>query len=309
MTEYSKKILVLADGSERSLKTVQYLCNTLPPDGFQVVLFHVFDPVPECYWDLENQPKKKDAIRQLRSWEEQKRKHIENFMENARTLFVNSGFDPSSAKIKIRNRQAGIARDIVKEAETGYGAVAMARHGFGALVSFSMGSVASKLFSKIGVLPLIIVGDAPLNKKILLAVDGSESSEKMAEFVGSYIGGPDHEVVLFHVIRGFDAVIPECPDLKIPMDRFELARMEMETFFDGLKEKLVRAGLEPAKISEKIVSGEFSRAGAIVREAKENGCSAIAVGRRGISNVEAFLLGRVSNKVIHGGSHHTVWVV
>jgi hypothetical protein len=33
------------------------------------------------------------------------------------------------------------------------------------------------------------------------------------------------------------------------------------------------------------------------------------VGRRGISKIEEFFLGRVSNKVIHGGQNHTVWVV
>ncbi|MEZ4548914.1 MAG: universal stress protein [Desulfobacterales bacterium] len=45
----------------------------------------------------------------------------------------------------------------------------------------------------------------------------------------------------------------------------------------------------------------MSRAGAIIREATDNGFGAIVVGRRGISKVEEFFLGRVSTKVIHGG--------
>ncbi|MEZ4552253.1 MAG: universal stress protein, partial [Desulfobacterales bacterium] len=74
-------------------------------------------------------------------------------------------------------------------------------------------------------------------------------------------------------------------------------------------EKLVAAGFDADKISEKIVTGELSRAGAIIREATDNGFGAIVVGRRGISKVEEFFLGRVSTKVIHGGRNHTVWVV
>jgi len=95
----------------------------------------------------------------------------------------------------------------------------------------------------------------------------------------------------------------------IPVDRFELVREKMGAFFAQMKKKLMHNGFDPAKISEKIVSGEFSRAGAIIREATDGRFGAIAVGRRGISKVEAFIMGRVSNKVVHGGRNHTVWVI
>lgn len=309
MAAYSKKLLVLVDGSERSLQAVRYVGHCLPPSGLKVVLFNAFDPVPECYWDLENQPRHLDAIRQLKSWEVEKKKKIENFMEDARSILLDLGFEEASVEIKIKNRRSGIARDIVTEAQTGYDAVALARHGVGALESLIMGSVASKLLSTLSSVPLIIVGNSPLTKKILLAVDGSSAAERMVEFVGAYLTGSSHDVMLFHVIRGFNVLIPEHPELMIPVGRFDLARTEMEAFFTMIKEKLVLAGLDLEKISEKIVSGEFSRAGAILREASEGGFAAIAVGRRGISKVEAFLMGRVSNKVIHGGRNHTVWVI
>ena len=310
MTMHPKKILVLADGSKRSMKTVQYVGKFLPPAGLQMVLFYVYDPVPECYWDLENTPQSIQVISQLRSWEQQKRKNIEEFMKTAKDLLVKSGFDETSIEIKIQNRKQGIARDIIKEAEDGeYGAVVLHRRGFSALESLVIGSVASKLLSKISFVPLIITGQIPPVKKILLAIDGSDSSYRVVELVGGFLGGSDYEVLLFNVIRGFGSLVPELPDEMISMDRFELARSEMTALFAELKKKLVSAGFDPTKISEKIVSGEFSRAGAIVREAKNGGFGAIVVGRRGISKVEEFFLGRVSNKVIHGGQRHTIWVV
>ncbi len=309
MATHIKKILVLADGSERSMQTVQYVGKFLPPTGFQIVLFHVFDPVPECYWDLENEPQITSVVSQLRSWEVQKRKNIESFMANAKTLLAGSGFDERSIEIKIQNRKEGIARDIINEAGNGYGAVVLRRRGFSALESIILGSVANKLLSKISFVPLIITGQIPPVKKILVAIDGSESSHRVVEFVGEYLGGQGYEVVLFNVIRGFEVLVPELPDAMISGDRFEQAKAEMELLFADLKTKLVAAGFDPGKVSEKIVTNEFSRAGAIVREATEGGFGAIVVGRRGISKVEAFFLGRVSNKVIHSGRKHTVWVV
>lgn len=304
-----KKILVLVDGSERSMKTVQYVGKFLPPAGLQIVLFHVFDPVPECYWDLENEPQSIHAVSQLRSWEQQKRKNIEGFMRISKDLLIDCGIDAPSIEIKIQDRQQGIARDIIKEAEAGYSAVVLRRRGFTALESIILGSVASKLLSKDSLIPLIICGQIAPVKKILLAIDGSESSYRVVDFVGEFLSGFDYEVLLFNVIRGFEILAPEIPDAMIPPDRFELAKSDIKDLFAKLKHNLVSKGISPEKISEKIVTGEFSRAGAIVREAKEGGYGAIVVGRRGISKVEEFFLGRVSNKVIQGGRNHTVWVV
>ena len=118
-----------------------------------------------------------------------------------------------------------------------------------------------------------------------------------------------YEVVLLNVIRGLTAISLTYPAISIPDERFELARSGIRELFIEFKNKLVDAGFDPEKITEKIVTSDFSCAGVIVKEAAKGGYSAIAVGRRGISKVEEFLMGRVSNKVIHGGRHHTVWVV
>ena len=309
MATRQKKILVLVDGSERSMQTVQYVGKFLPSAGLQVVLFHVFDPVPECYWDLENLPPSMYMIGGFESWSHEKKKKIDAFMETAKNELVTCGYDKLSVEIKIQNREQGIARDIVKEAESGYDAVVLRRRGDSALASIVIGSVANKLLSRLSFIPVIICGQSSPVKKILLAIDGSDSSYRVVEVVGSYLGGGGYKVQLFNVIRGFNSWVPELPDEMIPKKRFEQARAEMTALFDELKIKLVDAGIDPEKISEKIVTGEFSRAGAIVNEAVEGGFGAIVVGRRGISKVEEFFLGRVSNKVIHGGRQHTVWVV
>jgi len=309
METQQKKILVLADGSDRSMQTVRYVGKFMPPAGLFVVLFHVFDPVPECYWDLENEPQSIRMIREFKAWERQQKADIADFMENAKKMLISCGFDETCIEIKILNRKKGIARDIVKEAEKGYSALVLRRRGFSALESIVVGSVANKLLSKISFVPLIITGKFSPVKKIMLAIDGSESSRRMVEFICDFLGGFDYEIVLLNVIRGFKALSLTYPAISIPDARFELARSEIRNLFIEIKKKLVDAGFDSEKITEKIVTSDFSRAGGIVKESAKGGYSTIAVGRRGISKVEEFFMGRVSNKVIHSGRKHTVWVV
>ncbi len=58
-----------------------------------------------------------------------------------------------------------------------------------------------------------------------------------------------------------------------------------------------------------MITGVSSRAGAIVEEAKRGGCGTIVMGRRGLSKVEEFFMGRVSNKVINLARDMAVWLV
>jgi len=304
-----KKQLVLLDGSERSMETVHYVGKIESFKDMRVVLFHVFSGVPECYWDLEKEPKSVKAIGQLKAWESQNKKRIEAYMEKAGQSLINEGFSKDDVEIKIHTREKGVARDILNEAKEDYSAVVLRRQGMGSLGDIIVGSIANKLIAKLTFLPVIIAGQFPPVKKILIAVDGSSSSIQAVEFVGECIGGAGYEVCLFHVIRGFGNVIPQNPEFTMPVDSVEYAKSIMTGMFDGLKKKLVACGFEPEKISEKIITGVYSRAGAIIDEAEEGSYSTIVMGRRGLSEVEEFFMGRVSNKVIHSGKKFTVWIV
>jgi nucleotide-binding universal stress UspA family protein len=83
----------------------------------------------------------------------------------------------------------------------------------------------------------------------------------------------------------------------------------MEAVFDEARRRLETAGFHGNQITTKVVTGTHSRAGAIVKEAKEGGFGTIVVGRRGLSKVQEFFMGRVSNRVIQLGKNHAVWVV
>jgi len=329
-----QKLLVLVDASDRSLKTLDYIRLVPPFREMRIVLFHVFTGVPDEFWDMESQAHANLATRELKEWEERKKYEVAVFMEKARETLVADGFQKDDIDINIQPRNKGIARDILKEAGSGYAAVVMRRRGAGALEGIILGSVAQKLISALTFLPVIIAGQHPPGKKILIGVDGSEYSIRAVDYVGNIFGGRGYDVCLLHVIRGISSFIPDAPDYMVLPEYVESARLKMTKLFETLRGKLISAGFRPEHILEKITvlsgafpspragvmiyvgdtaiparSGVYSRAGAIVSEAEKEGYGTIVVGRRGLSAVKEFFMGRVSSKVIHGGRKFTVWVI
>lgn len=313
-----KKLLVLADGTERTLRTVQYLTQVMPVDAdTRIVLFHVFSGIPEEYRDLGNDPICLPAFRELETRETQEKKNIRAYLEQAKNNLVAAGFQDASIEIKLHIQEKGVARDIIEEARKGYTAVILRRRGMGTLKNVILGSVAVKLLQSLTFIPIILVGQAPLVKKILLAVDASPYSMKAVEFVAEMMGGHAYEICIFHAIIGLGSLkfdLSEINGQRLPdsqkLDPCVIAiQTKVTRLFQNIKERLSAAGFEYGKISEKIVSGVHNRSDAIIRESEDGGYGTIVVGHRGLSKVEAFFMGRVGHEVVHEGKKFTVWVV
>jgi len=140
------------------------------------------------------------------------------------------------------------------------------------------------------------------------------------DYVAKMVGCcPAFEVTLFHVMRGFDifhqavgkspAQAPDSAWQERLAKELEQAGSGIEAVFAEATKRLVEAGMEAARVSRKVIKGASSRAGAIVDEVEKGGFDTVVVGRRGLSKVQEFFMGRVSNKVIHLAKDKTVWVV
>ncbi len=302
MAPRQKRILLAVDGSERSMQTVRYAGEEKAFNGMKIVLFHVFNSIPDAYYDLEKEPKSVKVVRHVRSWEAEQKKKIKAFMADARRMLMEAGHADPAVDIKVQNRKKGVARDIIAEAQNGYDAVLIRRRGAGALKNIIVGSVTNKLLEKLTFIPVLIAGRKPINQKILVAVDGSPCATRAVQFVADTVGRlPGYQIRLIHVVRGGDAA--ETEDLEA--NGFSGS----EPVFKPAEAILTGAGIDPASISTRRISGVMSRAGAIVNAAEKGGWGTIVLGRRGLSSVGDFFMGRVSNKVVHAGRMDTVWIV
>lgn len=312
------KMLILVDGSERTLQTVNYVNDFMPVDkNTQIVLFHVFSGIPEEYRELVQEPTCKTVVDQLKNRETQEKSKIRACLEQAKNILISGGFSEQSIEIKFHRLEKGVARDIIDEARKGYTAVVLRRRGLGALKNIILGSVAVKLLQALTFIPVLLVGQALAVKKILLAVDSSPASMKAVEFVASLLGGHGYEISIFHAIPGLEAIHfdlsencrPELPEVYMSDTCLETFKLKVARLFRDVKDMLMTSGFESEKISEKVISGVRSRSEAIVKEAQDGGFGTIVVGRRGLSKVEAFFMGRVGHEVVYGGKMFSVWVV
>ena len=131
------------------------------------------------------------------------------------------------------------------------------------------------------------------------------------------LAGSNTEVTLLHVARSInifqikdEGSFSSQEEESLEEKWSEEERVEMGPVFDEARTRLINGGFDPNRITTKFIRGVSSRAGAIVEQAKLGGYGTIVVGRRGISKIEEFVMGRVSNKVIHlAKKGMAVWVI
>ena len=292
-----KRLLVALDGSDRAFDTIRYIYGIPSLRSMDAVLFSVTTRIPESYWDLERQPHYGGRLKNIRIWEEQRHKAIEEYMDEARARLLEHGFREEGVAVKIRERRTGIARDIIQEAKHGYDALVVGRKGMSRLRDLILGSVASKLIEAIEFIPLLVVGRRyPKPTRVLVALDGSDGAMSALDFALTMFQGCE-EVALTHVIRSEDKAYIHAHREKI-LPVLNMARSQ-----------LINNGYRPKQRVTKIITGVQSRAGAIVRAADEGSYGTIVIGRRGFSKTRDFFMGRVSNKVIQLGRTKAVWVI
>ena len=308
-TQRKKKLLLALDGSEPAMDAVRYVGRLTPLYKMDAVLFNIFSNVPESYLDLQKDPRTYQWIREVRAWEVQQNKVIEEFMQQAKQALIRSGFPQDSITVVVRNRKKGIARDIIRESKNGYSMIIIGRNGFGTFKEIIIGSVANKVVDKATFIPVLMIGKIPPDENILLAMDASEGAMRAVDFVAETLGGFNFRIHLLHVIRGVSNSHTGFPQLFLPQEILQAVEKEMEAVFDAAKQRLANAGFKPDQITTKIISGAHSRAGAIIQEAREQDFRTIVIGRRGLSKVREFFMGRVSNKVIQTVRNRAVWVV
>lgn len=290
-----RKILVAFDGSKAAMESVNYLSRVTALAGDRVVLYHVYSPLPEYYWDMEGYSDPvlySDRLREVTAWERQSKTIIEEKLAVAQRTLSDAGFQKNRVKLKIVERRVGFARDIIEEARDGYDLVVLGRKGTSDLVPAAFGGVAFKLLQKLDFLPMLLAGEVPVGKKALLAIDGSACATSTLHSVGTWLVKSGFDVTLIHVIR-----------VKGPEAFMQIASKWGEDIVNAAEERF-----SSNQIATKIVSGQRSRAEAILHEADQDDFGTIVVGRKGLSDVKIFYTGRVCHKIVQSALKQAIWI-
>jgi len=312
MNRRTNKILLAIDASDQSMEAVKYVSKMFPSERSSVVLFHSINNVPEVFWDLESRPEFHSKIVFARAWGSEQKKIVNAFMEKAYNILLDAGFSKKMTEIKINDRKTGLARDILKESREGYNAVVVGRTGTSKIKDIFLGSVAFKLIDKMEDIPLIIVGGTPGVEKIIIGFDNSLDANKGVDCLGYMVGGMGCEVELCYIIRPVHIFYDGYGPAFLPDDEIkwlEINKDKMLPKMENAKKVLNKYNIPLEKIFTKIIPDSTSRAVALADEAAGGDWGTIVVGRRGVSAVQDFFLGRVSRKIINIVSNQAIWIV
>jgi len=308
-----KRFLVAIDGSAESKSLVRYVSGILSPVNTELIMLHILNKVPEAYWDFgsgfEVDSLSKKIIRQVKAHEEA----IKGLMTELKTLLLQANFREENVSIYIKDRDVGIARDIVAEAVRGYNGLIMGCTGAGRMRGLAVGSVSTKIIGAMSSIPICVVSGSPTGKNVIVALDGSPGSMKALDYACWLMNGSKEKVILFHALRRIGYLNPSTGNLAA-FDEMEKAlwadiQKMLEPTIAEAKNRLARAGRAEDSIITKIATGVPSRAGALIEQAMKSDCGSIIVGRTGVSQVEDFNIGRVANKVVQGARNQAVWII
>jgi nucleotide-binding universal stress UspA family protein len=149
------KILIALDGSENSMRTVDYVGAALKGSTAEFLLFHAVQTT-----GLFQKAESKEE------WFREGKKRITPALEEARDKLVKAGFDPDRIATRVKeadNRAAAI----VEEAERGgYGTIVMGRRGRSLVPDFLLGRISNKVLQLAQRTAVWVVGmetEIPLN--------------------------------------------------------------------------------------------------------------------------------------------------
>ena len=304
------KILMAIDRSDQSLNAVRYVGRLFSKKS-QIVLLHVMAEIPEAFRDMHVDASGNRDGHVLGIWKVHQEEIIFDFMQKAQVILSRAGFAPETVSVKAQTLKSGIARDIINESYQDYSALVIGRTGVSKIEEITMGSVASKLVETIGHIPIIVVGESPESKKIMIALDGSEGSMKAVATVGALLDPAECEVMFCHVIRPLSIQQFSTKELfvqKHEADWIAANQRKIVPVLNEAKRRLLKAGFSEEQISSEILTHQKSRAAAIAKAAAAGGFDTIVFGRRGFTSVGDFKIGRVSRKILHFAFQPALWI-
>ncbi|MFC1828741.1 universal stress protein [Thermodesulfobacteriota bacterium] len=143
-----KKLLVAFDDSKNAMRAVEFVANYFSPDN-HVTLFNVI-PDTAALCEMNSPELTPYFISQQDSFcilEEKKKSLVAKAQKNATERLVTAGFEKKNIAVKSEIKQSGVARDIIKEARSGYDVIVLGRRGVSGIKDFILGSISQKVFN------------------------------------------------------------------------------------------------------------------------------------------------------------------
>jgi nucleotide-binding universal stress UspA family protein len=233
-----------------------------------------------------------DAAREL-AHKAQEQKAMELLKGPVETL------QASGVKVESLVRWGKPAEEIIKRAhEIGAHLVVIGASGTGDSPRFPLGSVAHKVMKYADTSVLLVREATTAMRRVLIATDGSKYSDEVAQFLLDLPLPHKSQVFVVTALQSHIAALMKTPTMDLETNQQLLAELRAaeekvaRSLMANSKKRFLEKGYE---VSSMVLRGEPAQEILMVAETLTP--DLIALGAKGLTGTEAFLLGSVSQRV------------
>jgi nucleotide-binding universal stress UspA family protein len=306
-----KKILIAVDGSIHSRKAIEYcidMCSIIK--GMHYVLINIQPKISDfLIQESHIDPQAKAGLKELA---DRNHKQSMKILDESMEIMIKLGINKKLIEKVSLPALKGTSKEILDYAkQTICDAVVVGNRGTSKFAEAFTGSISNNIIEFTDTIPVWAVGGDINAQKVMLAVDGSESSLVAVDYASfMFSGNTSIDITLMHVtpsLRDYCAI-----DFKKDNDMVEeiIARGDklcIESFYTRAQKILTDVGLKKSQIHILEVESRISIGRTIVKNLKKHGCGTLIVGRRGVN--DSFFMGSVSSYVITHAKDCAVWLV
>lgn len=154
-----------------------------------------------------------------------------------------------------------------------------------------------------------------MDRKILVAVDGSVHSSHALHYIGQlYNNLPGIHVHLLTIVPlSASAAARDCLDEAELLNTISPAArntlLSQKKYVQNAVEHLVRSGIPTAQISSSVQPARMGICHDILQEARKGHFDALVIGRRGIGKIEELFMGSVSSAILEKCHDIPLWII
>lgn len=306
-----RKVLVAVDDSVHSKEAVRYAARiSSAVRDMSYTLLHVQPLVPRILSDVEKGHPSVGS--EIKGFVQKNTEGVKAALQNLKDLMIKEGIAEDRIQTVIQPMQVGMAKDIIDTAEQGqYEAIVLGRQALTPRRDFFIGTTAAKVVEHALDIPVWIVGESNAAMEFMLAVDGSENSERCVDHLIKTVGpNPKLKLTLFHVVPylrhyfslEFEKENPYLQEILHTEDERRMEDFREETYW-----KMKASGVMEGQIKIKTENHSYDISTAILGEARTGGYATIVLGRRG--ERDAFFTGQIAMRLVQKVADQVLWIV
>lgn len=305
-----KKILITVDGSIHSNNALAYAAD-LYKSGSEVsyTLLNI-QPMVSQYLldDARTDMEARVALDKL----------IQRHLESSEELLLackqrlcDLGIAPDRITTASRKRLPGQARSIIEFAnQDHYSALVIGRRGLTRMQKIFMGSTSAKIMDHAGGIPLWIIDGNIKLSNALVALDASDHSMHIIDYLAMTIGDvPGVDLCFFHVQQAPEDALLIDEEVNPSLARIIQRSEEKWTnqFWPEAVKRLTAGGIHPDRIKLVTLQRKGRVAKAILEQIETGNFDTVILGRSGSG--QSFYFGRVSRYVAERLTDRAVWLI